>query len=194
MKKTTKKKLIIFITILIVVIASLLFVFNINKSSKNPSETIGQIQELNSKIFNLIEQNENLLSLIEDQYKQNQLKEALDNSLELKKAIQELTNDSLQITELLKNVVVNLGSVDKNNRNVFEEITQLEINALSYLVSYSSYKEILSQQIGMEYESQLDNKTLEAKADVLKTTNQMKELLKNIKDNINSANKLLEEI
>ncbi len=176
------------------VIASLLFVFNINKSSKNPSEMIGQIQELNSKIFNLIEQNENLLSLIEDKYKQNQLKEALDNSLELKKAIQELTNDSLQITELLKNVVVNLGSVDKNNRAVFEEITQLEINAMNYLVSYSSYKEILSQQIGIEYESQLDNKTLENKPDVLETINQMKELLKNIKDNINSANKLLEEI
>ncbi|HOM33142.1 MAG TPA: hypothetical protein PK168_00885 [Candidatus Paceibacterota bacterium] len=194
MKKTNKKKLIIFITILIVIIASLLFIFNINKSSKNPSETIGQIQELNSKIFNLIEQNENLLSLIEDKYKQNQLKEALDNSLELKKAIQELTNDSLQITELLKNVVVNLGSVDKNNRAIFEEITQLEINAMNYLVSYSSYKEILSQQIGIEYESQLDNKTLENKADVLETTNQMKELLKNIKDNINSANKLLEKI
>jgi hypothetical protein len=194
MKKTNKKKLIIFITILIMVIASMLFVFNINKSSKNPSETIGQIQELNSKIFNLIEQNENLLSLIEDKYKQNQLKEALDNSLELKKAIQELTNDSLQITELLKNVVVNLGSVDKNNRAVFEEITQLEINAMNYLVSYSSYKEILSQQIGIEYESQLDNKTLENKPDVLETINQMKELLKNIKDNINSANKLLEEI
>jgi hypothetical protein len=194
MKKTNKKKLIIFITILIMVIASMLFVFNINKSSKNPSETIGQIQELNSKIFNLIEQNENLLSLIEDKYKQNQLKEALDNSLELKKAIQELTNDSLQITELLKNVVVNLGSVDKNNRAVFEEITQLEINAMNYLVSYSSYKEILPQQIGIEYESQLDNKTLENKPDVLETINQMKELLKNIKDNINSANKLLEEI
>jgi len=194
MKKTNNKKLIIFITILIVIIASLLFIFNINKSSKNPSETIGQIQELNSKIFNLIEQNENLLSLIEDKYKQNQLKEALDNSLELKKAIQELTNDSLQITELLKNVVVNLGSVDKNNRAIFEEITQLEINAMNYLVSYSSYKEILSQQIGIEYESQLDNKTLENKADVLETTNQMKELLKNIKDNINSANKLLEKI
>jgi predicted house-cleaning noncanonical NTP pyrophosphatase (MazG superfamily) len=114
--------------------------------------------------------------------------------LELKKAIQELTNDSLQITELLKNVVVNLGSVDKNNRAIFEEITQLEINAMNYLVSYSSYKEILSQQIGIEYESQLDNKTLENKADVLETTNQMKELLKNIKDNINSANKLLEKI
>ncbi len=194
MKKTKKKKLIILITVLIIVIASLLFVFTINKPTKNPSETIGQIQELNSKIFNLIEQNENLLSLTEDKYKQNQLKEALDNSLELKKAIQELTNDSLQITELLKNVVVNLGSIDKNNRAIFEEITQLEINAMNYLVSYSSYKEILSQQIGIEYEAQLDNKTLENKPNVLETINQMKELLKNIKDNINSANKLLEEI
>ncbi|HRR94949.1 MAG TPA: hypothetical protein P5083_02305 [Candidatus Paceibacterota bacterium] len=194
MKKTKKKKLIIFITVLIIAIASLLFVFTINKPTKNPSETIKQVQELNSKIFNLIEQNENLLSLTEDKYKQNQLREALDNSLELKKAIQELTNDSLQITELLKNIVVNLGSVDKNNRAIFEEITQLEINAMNYLVSYSSYKEILSQQIGIEYEAQLDNKTLENKPDVLETINQMKELLKNIRDNINSANKLLEEI
>ena len=66
MKKTKKKKLIIFITVLIIAIASLLFVFTINKPTKNPSETIKQVQELNSKIFNLIEQNENLLSLTED--------------------------------------------------------------------------------------------------------------------------------
>ncbi len=194
MKKADKKKLIIFITIAVMVIVSLVFVFTINKSKKNPSEMIIQLQQLNADLPSLIDQNENLLSSIKNEYQQNQLKEALDHSIELKNSIQQLTDKSLQLTELLKNIVTNLAAIDKNDRVLVEEATQSEIAAMSYLIAYSSFKEVLTQQIGIEYEAQLDKRTLENKADVVEIINQMQKLLKNIKGNLDSANELLKKI
>ncbi len=194
MKKLTKKNLIIIITILVIVISCLIFIFTINKPTKKPSEMINQLQEFNVGIPNLIEQNENLLSSIEEKYKQNNLRGSLDDAVELKSAIQQLTDESLKLTELLKNIVTSLSSVDKKSQPIIQEVVQYEISAMNYLVTYSSLKEALTQQIGLEYESKIDNQPIKIKTDVLGTIKQMRELLDNIKKNIDDSSKIIQNI
>jgi len=155
---------------------------------------INQLQEFNVGIPNLIEQNENLLSSIEEKYKQNNLRGSLDDAVELKSAIQQLTDESLKLTELLKNIVTSLSSVDKKSQPIIQEVVQYEISAMNYLVTYSSLKEALTQQIGLEYESKIDNQPIKIKTDVLGTIKQMRELLDNIKKNIDDSSKIIQNI
>jgi len=90
--------------------------------------------------------------------------------------------------------VVVLPDMSANVRSVVEQAIQYEIAAMNHLITYSAYKEILTQQIGIQYEAMIEGRSLEQLPDVNNIIKQMQDLLTLIQDNIQSARDLFQTI
>ncbi len=188
------KLVIVIIVALILIIGTIFFIIQINKPKAEAPQIITQIQTANENIVNLAKENETLLATIQEHYQKNQIKEALDAAVTLKDSIQKLTDTSLQLTEQLKEAVVVLPDMSSDVRLVVEQAIQYEITAMNHLITYSAYKEILTQQIGIQYEAMIDGRSLEQIPDINNIIKQMQDLLTLIQVNIQSARDLFQTI
>lgn len=188
------KIIIVVIVTLVLIIGTIIFIVQINKPKVEVPQIITQIKTSSENLANLVKENETLLSTIEEQYKKNQIKEALDTAVALKDSIQKLTDSSLQVTEQLKQAVVALPDMSSSARSVVEQATQYEISAMNYLIAYSAYKEALTQQIGIQYEAMVEGRSLEQIPDITGIIKQMRDLLTLIQKNLQSAYELLQTI
>jgi len=188
------KLVIVIIVALILIIGTIFFIIQINKPKAEAPQIITQIQTANENIVNLAKENETLLATIQEHYQKNQIKEALDSAVTLKDSIQKLTDTSLQLTEQLKEAVVILPDMSSDVRLVVEQAIQYEITAMNHLITYSAYKEILTQQIGIQYEAMIDGRSLEQIPDINNIIKQMQDLLTLIQVNIQSARDLFQTI
>jgi len=188
------KLVIVIIVALILIIGTIFFIIQINKPKAEAPQIITQIQTANENIVNLAKENETLLATIQEHYQKNQIKEALDSAVTLKDSIQKLTDTSLQLTEQLKEAVVVLPDMSSDVRLVVEQAIQYEITAMNHLITYSAYKEILTQQIGIQYEAMIDGRSLEQIPDINNIIKQMQDLLTLIQVNIQSARDLFQTI
>jgi len=188
------KLVIVIIVALILIVGAIFFIIQINKPKAEVPQIITQIQTANENIVNLVKENETLLAAIQEHYQKNQIREALDTAVTLKDSIQKLTDISLQLTEQLKEAVVVLPDMSANVRSVVEQAIQYEIAAMNHLITYSAYKEILTQQIGIQYEAMIEGRSLEQLPDVNNIIKQMQDLLTLIQDNIQSARDLFQTI
>jgi len=178
------KLIIVIIVALILIVGAIFFIIQINKPKAEVPQIITQIQTANENIVNLVKENETFLAAIQDYYQKNQIREALDTAVTLKDSIQKLTDISLQLTEQLKEAVVVLPDMSANVRSVVEQAIQYEIAAMNHLITYSAYKEILTQQIGIQYEAMIEGRSLEQLPDVNNIIKQMQDLLTLIQGNI----------
>ncbi|HQM34791.1 MAG: hypothetical protein WC579_03410 [Candidatus Paceibacterota bacterium] len=188
------KLVIVVIVALILIVGTIFFIIQINKPKAEAPQIITQIQTANENIVNLAKENETLLATIQEHYQKNQIKEALDAAVTLKDSIQKLTDTSLQLTEQLKEAVVVLPDMSSDVRLVVEQAIQYEITAMNHLITYSAYKEILTQQIGIQYEAMIDGRSLEQIPDINNIIKQMQDLLTLIQVNIQSARDLFQTI
>jgi len=188
------KLVIVIIVALILIVGAIFFIIQINKPKAEAPQIITQIQTANENIVNLAKENETLLATIQEHYQKNQIKEALDAAVTLKDSIQKLTDTSLQLTEQLKEAVVVLPDMSSDVRLVVEQAIQYEITAMNHLITYSAYKEILTQQIGIQYEAMIDGRSLEQIPDINNIIKQMQDLLTLIQVNIQSARDLFQTI
>ncbi|HOD96880.1 MAG TPA: hypothetical protein PL075_01380 [Candidatus Paceibacterota bacterium] len=188
------KLVIVVIVALILIVGTIFFIIQINKPKAEAPQIITQIQTANENIVNLAKENETLLATIQEHYQKNQIKEALDSAVTLKDSIQKLTDTSLQLTEQLKEAVVVLPDMSSDVRLVVEQAIQYEITAMNHLITYSAYKEILTQQIGIQYEAMIDGRSLEQIPDINNIIKQMQDLLTLIQVNIQSARDLFQTI
>jgi len=188
------KLVIVIIVALILIVGAILFIIQINKPKAEVPQIITQIQTANENIVNLVKENETLLAAIQEHYQKNQIREALDTAVTLKDSIQKLTDISLQLTEQLKEAVVVLPDMSANVRSVVEQAIQYEIAAMNHLITYSAYKEILTQQIGIQYEAMIEGRSLEQLPDINNIIKQMQDLLTLIQGNIQSARDLFQTI
>ena len=188
------KLIIVIIAALILIVGAIFFIIQINKPKAEVPQIITQIQTANENIVNLVKENETLLAAIQEHYQKNQIREALDTAVTLKDSIQKLTDISLQLTEQLKEAVVVLPDMSANVRSVVEQAIQYEIAAMNHLITYSAYKEILTQQIGIQYEAMIEGRSLEQLPDINNIIKQMQDLLTLIQGNIQSARDLFQTI
>jgi predicted PurR-regulated permease PerM len=188
------KLIIVIIVALILIVGAIFFIIQINKPKAEVPQIITQIQTANENIVNLVKENETFLAAIQDYYQKNQIREALDTAVTLKDSIQKLTDISLQLTEQLKEAVVVLPDMSANVRSVVEQAIQYEIAAMNHLITYSAYKEILTQQIGIQYEAMIEGRSLEQLPDINNIIKQMQDLLTLIQGNIQSARDLFQTI
>ena len=188
------KLVIVIIVALILIVGAIFFIIQINKPKAEVPQIITQIQTANENIVNLVKENETLLAAIQEHYQKNQIREALDTAVTLKDSIQKLTDISLQLTEQLKEAVVVLPDMSANVRSVVEQAIQYEITAMNHLITYSAYKEILTQQIGIQYEAMIEGRSLEQIPDINNIIKQMQDLLTLIQGNIQSARDLFQTI
>jgi len=188
------KLIIVIIAALILIVGAIFFIIQINKPKAEVPQIITQIQTANENIVNLVKENETLLAAIQEHYQKNQIREALDTAVTLKDSIQKLTDISLQLTEQLKEAVVVLPDMSANVRSVVEQAIQYEIAAMNHLITYSAYKEILTQQIGIQYEAMIEGRSLEQIPDINNIIKQMQDLLTLIQGNIQSARDLFQTI
>ncbi len=188
------KLVIVVIVALILIVGTIFFIIQINKPKAEVPQIITQIQTANENIVNLVKENETLLAAIQEHYQKNQIREALDTAVTLKDSIQKLTDISLQLTEQLKEAVVVLPDMSANVRSVVEQAIQYEIAAMNHLITYSAYKEILTQQIGIQYEAMIEGRSLEQLPDINNIIKQMQDLLTLIQGNIQSARDLFQTI
>lgn len=167
-EKTIKFWLWIIIPLFILIGGTLFF---IQKSNGNLQENLNatgtRISNLINQINLLASQSNDQLGLIQTKQKSGDVKAALDLVIVEKEHNRQINESSIQLTEELKELTQLLLKVsDATDQEKIETAIQYQISAISHLLNYGAGVDALLQELALQYESALDNRTYEPKENI----------------------------
>lgn len=166
--KTIKFWLWIIIPLFILIGGALFFIQTTNGNLQEDLNTTGnKISDLIDRINLLASQSNDQLELIQTKQKSGDLKGALDLVIVEKEHNRQINESAIQLTEELKELTQLLLKVpDVNDREKIETAIQYQISAIGHLLNYGAGVDALLQELALQYESALDNRTYEPKENI----------------------------
>ncbi|HOX21389.1 MAG TPA: hypothetical protein PKZ02_00200 [Candidatus Paceibacterota bacterium] len=167
-KKTIKFWLLIIIPLFILIGGALFFIQKTNGNLQEDLNTTGnKISNLINQINLLASQSNDQLGLIQAKQKGGDVKAALDLVIIEKEHNRQINESSIQLTEELKKLTQLLLKVsDVAEQEKIETAIQYQVNAISHLLNYGAGVDALLQELALQYESALDNRTYEPKENI----------------------------
>lgn len=167
-KKTIKFWLWIIIPLFILIGGALFFIQKTNGNlQENLNATGTKISDLIGQINLLASQSNDQLGLIQTKQKSGDVKAALDLVIIEKEHNRQINESSIKLTEELKKLTQLLLKIsDATDRKKIETAIQYQISAIGHLLNYGAGVDALLQELALQYESALDNRTFEAKENI----------------------------